>query len=339
MKSHIVFFIVSVLVSVNILYGQSADIALRVYELRMNGQPLEALSVLDAVLEEYPDSARIWFEKGRCLDWIKTDRSTKFIHVYTRMSSKIRKSQKCFRKACRLDPDNARYYYWLSHTEELGMLVAIYTPWKWPSIPFKRGAMIRHAKKAVLYAPDNPEYRYELVRCARGKSGTDIHIDTLDMYYPVYSVMAHEFLSDEKNPYDALKHYRDLEIANPEDSVLIKAMSDHLYHLSKKDTSYVYFMIEYATKSFNLSPEDPERIKNLCRVFSEQKIGDAIPYISEFIEASKGKSAYHRAVGQQMMANALEKAGKVEEAKSHRREAFRLNPLYSGSIVNDLEKP
>lgn len=339
MKSHIVFFIVSVLVSVNILYGQSVDIALRVYELRMNGQPLEALSVLDAVLDEYPDSARIWFEKGRCLDWVKTERSTRFIHVYTRMSPKIRKSQRCFRKACKLDPENARYYYWLSHAEELGMLVAIFTPWKWPAIPFKNASMIKHAQKAVLYAPDNPEYRYELIRCARGKKGTSAHADTLDLLYPAYGVMAHEFLSTENKPYDSEKHYRDLETTNPEDPVLMRAMRDLFHRLSQKDPSYVSFMLDYAGKSFKLDTDNPEEIKSYCRLLSEQKVGDPIPYISEYFEATTGKTPYHRAVGLQLMARALEERGKMSEAKTYKREAFMLNPLNLSSSINDLEKP
>lgn len=111
-------------------FAQQPDLALKAYELRMNGHPYEALSYLDSTLALYPDSARLWFEQGRTHDWVKADGCTKFIHAWFKMAPRITKSSKSLKKACKLDPKNARYHNWYSGVAATQSLLYIYTPWE-----------------------------------------------------------------------------------------------------------------------------------------------------------------------------------------------------------------
>jgi tetratricopeptide (TPR) repeat protein len=346
MKNFKSFIVFAMMISLQITTVQGQDIAFQAYELRMNGQSEAALRVLDSALQLYPDSARLWFEKGRCVDWMKADGCDKFFHLYTKMKPRIRQSSKCFRMACRLSPENARYLNWASGNMAVYALAAFYTPWEWPLVRYRMRHTVKYSKKAVLLAPENPVFRFDLVTYSRfgwimggNKKLCRAHLDTLEMIDPVYGVMARKEMSSKKHPYDDFAHYKALEQTNPGHAVLMSQLARKYSWKVSQDSACFDTTMTYLLKYLALEPGNPEAISQLCRFMLRVHKGDPVPYILAYLEAVKDDYGVYRAQGLRLMGQVMKQQGKEEEAKGYFEEAERLNPGGRNTWMKDMEAP
>lgn len=346
MKKFVVILTGIILMPLYPIYCQHQDIALQAYELRMNGDANRAMQLLDSALRIYPDSARFWFEKGRIIQWNLTNDCNKFIHLYTKMSPRIRKSKRCFRKAIRLDPWNARYYYWAGGNYAVLALTAFYTPWEWPLITYRSGKAAKLEKKAVLLDPENPEYRFALVEYSRfgWLMGGDrklalAHLDTLDKLYPVHGAVAHVDMADKKHPFDLLARLQEIRLTDPDNPRLIKELIGPTSRLIKDDSSYVDTVMNLFVKYMELDPANPEIISRMYRFINKYKIGDPIPWVNIYMEAVEGSYGYYRGVGLRLLADDAKKKGDETRAEDLKKEAGKLISGEFGSIAKDWGKP
>jgi len=328
------------------LVAQNKDAALDAYEMRMNGRPFAALDLLDSSLVVYPDSSRIWFEKGRCLDWIKTDGCNKFRDTWSTVSPRLRKSGKCFRVACRLDPENARYHYWMSQNLALRALVAFYSPWKWPTIRMKIKSSVRHAKIAVHYNPQDPQYRYDLVSFARfgwllggNKRLARAHADTLSKMNTVYGVMASELLATRKHPYDALTRLRELEKDYPADARLLRNLAMKYNARSAGDSVFADTARLYMIKLLNVDPKNSWAMNQYLRSLPKNRKTEALPYIDNFLIAVEADYGCYRSSALRIKSQYLKSTGDHEKAEQYLKEANHLNPNNNSTFISDWKKP
>ncbi len=325
---------------------QGQDIAMQAFELRMNGNPDSAKALLAKSVQQYPDSARIWFEYGRCIDWTKTDDCTKFIHVYSKMNPRLKAAKRCMRKAVKLEPDNARYRYWAGQVQGVLGLASIYTPWRWPLIRCTFRQSTKQLRRAVALDPDNPQYRYDLVNfehfgwlLAGNTKNAKLHTDTLDKLDPVFGVMARELLKDKKNPYDQIAGFRAL--ITP-DSANIDLMNElaFAYRLKiREDSTYRDSAMVCYQRVLQIDPGNETAMKEFSRLAAKRGEPDLLPYINAYLEVRKNDYGYYRAPALRLLAGQMEKKGMKEEAEHLREEAKQLNPKNNSSFLKDLEKP
>lgn len=325
---------------------QGQDIALQAFELRMNGHPDSALAILSEAVKQYPDSARIWFEYGRCIDWMKTDDCTKFIHVYTKMNLRLRKAKKCMGRAAKLDPLNGRYRYWHGQTLGVQGLASIYTPWRWPLIYPIFHKSTRQLRKAVALLPDNPQYRYDLVNYEHfgwfmggNMKNARLHTDTLADQHPVYAIMARDLLKDDKHPYNTIAGFSALLTSDSSDITLLNELAFAYRMKIRTDTAYRDSAFACYRRALQIDPGNDTAIKEFCRLASKRADVDPIPCIREYLDIRKEDYGYYRALGLRLLAGQMEKQGMKEEAERLRSEAKALNPRNNATFLKDLEKP
>jgi tetratricopeptide (TPR) repeat protein len=323
--------------------AQSHDIAVRAYELRMNGKPHEAILVLDSALAIYPDSAVLWFEKGRCLDWLKTEDCEKFIHVYTKMNPRIRHSKNCLKKACKLDPNNARYRYNMSEVQEVLALASIYTPWRWLCVRPLLKSSTKNAKLSVSLAPDSLLYRGNLINlvhfgwiAAGSKKAARLHADTLNAQNRIDGILAYELIANKRNPYDALSELKALLGEMPSDPRLLHEIATQY---SRLDSNYRDSCITYCIKALELDSLYYPAIRNLTFKLPKSRKVEALPYIETYIASSVDNYLIYKAVGFRWKGVCLREMGRIEEAKASFAEAERLNPGSNESHARDLQMP
>ncbi len=345
MKTHHILLGLLLLFGTAILTAQE-DIALQAFELRMNGHPDSALAILAKAVKQHPDSARVWFEYGRCIDWMKTDDCNKFIHVYTKMNPRLRKAKKCMRKAVRLDPENARYHYWAGQTQGVLGLASIYTPWRWGLIyPIFRQST-RQLRKAVVLNPNEPQYRYDLVNFEHfgwfmggNMKNARLQTDTLESQFPVYGVMARELLETKKHPYDAIAGFSALLTNDSGDITLLNELAFAYRIMIRTDTTYRDSALVCYQKALQIDPGNETALREFCRLASKRAELNLVPYISTYLEVRKDDYGYYRAIGLRLLAGQLEKQGMKEEAEILRAEAKSLNPKNNATFLKDIERP
>jgi len=346
MKRILSTLMVYLCLSVPLALAQYRDLALQAFELRMNGQPYMALDLLDSALLIYPDSARIWFEKGRCLDWIKTDGCKKFTDSWTKMSPRLRKGGKCFKVACRLDPEIGRYHFWMSQNLSTRALLAFYTPWKWPTIGIKIRSSFKHARRSVLWSPQNYNYRYELVNIGRfgwfmggNKKLARAHADTLNEMKPVYGVMANELLANRKQPYYALDHFQNLEREFPTDTRLLRELAMKYTMKSRSDSTYADTARRYIIRILELDPKNSWAVNQFFWNLPKHRKAEALPYIESYLKAVDSDYNCYKATGLKLKGHCMKSLGELSKAEKCFAEANKLNPNGNSTFISDWEKP
>jgi tetratricopeptide (TPR) repeat protein len=347
MKTTLVLFALTFLVVISVpdkVSGQ--DIAMQAFELRMNGHADSALSILAKAVKQYPDSARIWFEYGRCYDWIKTENCTKFKHVYTVMSPRIKAARRCFRKAYKGDPDNGQYYYWAASNYGTLSLAAIYTPWEWVTVPFRFSKTSKLAKKSVLYEPMVPMYRFELVNflhfgwIAGGNMKlARLHADTLNQQDPLYGIQAKELFSTTKEPYNSLEDLRNLSQKTPENSGVWVCLAKKYTRMMEKDSLYRDSAWYCYQRALQTDPGQEEAIVPFTRISIKAGKEDPMPYIEKYMGLRETGYAYYQAFGYKALANYWSLKGDKEKAREAQEMAEKLNPGNLSTYIKDLTPP
>lgn len=326
---------------ISISHGQG--LATRAYQMRMNGDPHGALAFLDSALTQHPDSASIWFEKGRCMDWIKTEGCEKFTHTWKYLAPRLRECRRCFSQAIRLDPGNARYHYWASEIAALRGMVGFYSPWKWPAVPFIMKHCVKEAETAVRLEHENPDYRYSMVSFARfgpllggNKKIARAHADTLDRLDPVYGTMALEELATKKHPYDAISRYHDLETKYPEHIKLLHRLA---MHYTYSDTTHADTAISYYKRILDIDPANAAALNQLYRKLPKNRKHEAIPLIHNYLKEVEQNFNYYKAPAHRLLGQWYQQNGDPEKAKASFAEANRLNPNNNGTSNIDILPP
>lgn len=345
MKTHLVLLGMFLLFVAASLTAQE-DIALKAFELRMNGYSDSAKAILAEAVTQYPDSARIWFEYGRCIDWTKTDDCDKFIHLYSRMNPRLKAAKKCMYRAAKLEPDNARYHYWAGQTQGVMALASMYTPWRWPLVRFTLKHSTKQQRIAVALSPDNPQFRYDLVNFEHfgwllggNKKNALLHTDTLMQQSPVYGVKARELLATKKKPFDALSGFSAILTNDSGDVQLLKELGFAYSRKIHQDSTCLDSALQCYLRALQLDPGDETALKQLCRLSGKRTEMDPVPYINAYLDNRKDDYGYYRAIGLMHLANQFDKKDKKEDAQKLRQEAKMLNPKNNNTFLTDLEKP
>lgn len=321
------------------LCAQGTDLAFKGYELRMNGDPHGALALLDSSLLLHPESAPIWFEKGRCVDWIKMEGCTKFTHIWKYTIPRLKISRRCFSKAISLDPDNARYHYWAAENGALLSLTGIYSPWKWCAVPFMMRRSVNHAETSVLLKPDDPHYRYTLCLYARmgrllgGKPKlARAHADSLEQIDPVYATMVRKEMETKKHPYDANSRYIQLESQYP----------DHIQlnlRLGQMNGSQPDKAVYYYRTVLQQDPLNVEALRGIERLMVRNKREDLVSDIRKYIDHATTSYTFYQAVGIRALGKYYELIGNKEKTDECNAEANRLSHKDYQTSVADLKPP
>ncbi|MFO7617125.1 MAG: hypothetical protein R6V75_07725 [Bacteroidales bacterium] len=319
------------------------DIPMLAYEMRMNGDPHGAIALLDSALLLYPDSARMWFEKGRCVDWTKMEGCSKFTHTWKYVVPRLKSGRRCFSKAVALEPDNARYHYWASQNGSLLAFTGIYSPWKWPVVPFLFRRMVNEAESAVELDPGNPEYRFQLVVLSRfggllggNKKMARAHADTLDRIDPVYGTMAYKELETKKHPYDSYHRYLELEGEHPDHPMLLQKLAQIN---SNSGPEHFSTARHYYRRMLELDPENTLAIKELVRTMNRYGQDGAVGEIQSYLRNVGSSYLYYQAVGHQLIGQQYQRLGSRSLADEHFRLAARMNPSNNSTNITDLKRP
>ncbi|GAP43878.1 hypothetical protein TBC1_112036 [Lentimicrobium saccharophilum] len=325
------------------LYAQNSGIAFRAYESRMNGNPEMALSLLDSALKVTPDNAELWFEKGRCLDWIKLQNCKKFTDVWRILKPTLKDCRYCFRKACHYEPGNARYHYWAGQNAMTIALVEFYTPWEWLLIPGVMNSAVKHLKKSVLLNPVNPEYRYNLINVLHfgwllsgNRKLALLHTDTISETDPVYGVMAKELMETGKQPYDPYPEYRKLLQSDPDN---IRLLSEVAALYSRKGDSCRDTAIAMYRRILELEPDNINALKRLYWTVPASDKDLVVPYILSYFRAVDNNYNYYTASGMQLLATYLKQLHDEQRGAVLSLAAERLHPDNYGTFINDIGPP
>jgi hypothetical protein len=293
--------------------AQQPGLALQAYQLRMNGHPYEALQFLDSTLAIYPDSSRLWFERGRTLDWVKVEGCTKFVHVWTKMAPKIRKSGKSLHKACKLDPMNARYHSCYSGVAAIQSLVFIYSPWKWPCAPSKLRSSVNHAEKAMLLDPKNLDYRLDFVTYARlgriigGKpKQARIQADSLALMDPYYGLKAKDILNEGKKTRVTIDSYLELMKQYPDHLPLLQEIAQRCMN---RDSVKKALAADCFIHILELSPGDRQALAKLLKVVRPADNEKLLTLANAFLSIHEGGYAYNLSVGYTALGVYYKRAG------------------------------
>ncbi len=152
--------------SIAIATNDTPDIAMKAFELRMQGKAGEALKLLESSVEKNPKDARVQFELARVYFYTMFDDSRDDIDLKIRvkeMGKKLGLSQKAIEKAIKLEKNNPRYYYWAG---KIGTYKAVYNSHsilKMPGLPFETIKSIRNYEKALKLNGDFHQARVELI--------------------------------------------------------------------------------------------------------------------------------------------------------------------------------
>jgi hypothetical protein len=321
------------------LKGQQT--AMKAYEMRMNGDPHGAMALLDSELKIHPESADLWFEKARCFDWTKAEGCTKFTHVWTKMSPRMRHTQRCLAKACKLDPENARYAFWAGQNGALLSLATLYTPWFWPAVPFIYMQMSHNLRKAVELEPSNAEYLYNMILYTRfgGLGGSNKKYMALtDKLYkldPVYGVMAYKELETKKHPYDAAGKYYELERTYPDHRELLKklAMSGGQGNANPDNKLY------YCKRLLELYPHDTWALQQMYRILPEHRKSEILPVADSYLKTVENDYGFYKAAAYRVLANYYGSIKSADQAKEYSALAEKWNQNNNGSATNDMKPP
>jgi len=326
-----------------VAFAQGQDLAMQAYKLRMNGDPHAALAFLDSALLAHPDEARIWFEKGRCMEWIKTEGCRKFTDSWKYLAPRLKVSRRCFNRAIHLDPDNSRYHYWASENAALRGMVGFYSPWKWPAVPFIMRRSVKEAATAVRLNPENLDYRYALVNYSRfgtlfggSKKLALAHADILESLDPVYGAMAFEELGSKKHPYDAFSRYLELEPKYPEHLKLLYQLA---VYYAGKDSTFTDKALYYFKKILEIDPGNSPALTQLYREMPKDRKDEALPFIQAYLGHVDSGYNYYKSMGQNLLGQYYQQKRNVDKAKVCFAEAGRLNPNSNGTSSIDLDPP
>jgi tetratricopeptide (TPR) repeat protein len=321
-------------------FAQTGDISMKAFELRMNGDNPAALQMLDSALLIYPDSAMLWFEKGRCLDWDKMEGCSKFRHTWSVLSPRLRQGKRCFAKACHLDPANARYHYWAAENNALLSMVSIYSPWKWPAVPWIFRRTTYFAEQAVRLSPENPEYRYALVNYLRfgwflggSKKMAQAHADTLETIDPVWAALAHRELATKKNPYDVSARLTELAVKYPDHPRLLQQFC------VRRDPSQFTKTFAHCARLLELEPNNILAINQLYRVLPDQQKSDALPYLETYLKNANSDYTVYQATGLRLLGSYYKSRGEEEKAKDYFGQADQIYPVKNTSNISDWDPP
>ncbi len=345
MKSLKIILAISLMPAFGILSlpAQSPDLALKAFELRMNGHPLESIAFLDSVLKIYPDSARLWFEKGRSMDWIKALECTKFTQSWTKMAPRLRSAKRCFQKACSLDPDNGRYYYWAAEVSSLLSLLAFYSPWEWVAVPYIFKRTIRYAEESVKLSPENPDYRLALINFSRfswplgrGTKYTWAQIEALRKIDPVYAVLGSREMATKKKPYNIRVELEKLQPDYPDHPLLMLelARSYSQPESPRASTGFLYYK-----KLLADNPRNLEALNQMYRRLSKSRSAEVIPVIQDNMRKLENDYMYYRAAGYRLMGQYYQEQGDKDKANEYQSLAEKMNPKNCGTNAVDLEAP
>jgi len=319
--------------------GQSLQLATQAYELRMNGKIDQAFVLLDSALAVYPDSAVLWFEKGRCYDWIKVEGTSKFIHAYTKLSPKIKKSRKCLYRAAGLNPSNARYHQWAAQSGALHFMVGIYSPWEWPVLPFRTRSMIRHARLSVQLEPDNPAYRYDCINLLKlgsfwGGSGKEARDETLKLEAldPVYGAMARREITTKKEHFDMAATLRALEPAYPDHPQLNRSLGRITRAHAEKSRDYTLRWIE-------ADPLNVEAINQLYNLTPDSLKEDILPHLEAYLARAENSYTVYQSAGCELLGKYYDLKSDPERAGFYKRRSKELYPWSAMAAMGDWKPP
>jgi len=321
------------------LRGQ--ETAMKAYEMRMNGDPAGAMALLDSALKVNPGSAILWFEKARTHDWTKAAGCTKFFHVYTKMSPRMRQTRNCLAKACRLDPDNARYHFWAGENRALLALAAFYTPWRWVTIPFIFHNMYGDLRTAVSLDPQNPEYRFKMITYGRmgGLGGSRNKFlpmaDSLYKIDPFYGVEAYKELETKKHPYDASAQYYELERKYPDHPELLKKM----VLLSRRGSANHDNPVYYCKKLIELYPHDTWALNQLYNSLPAERKSEILPVMDSYLKSVDNDYGFYKAAAYRVLGMYYASVQSTEKANEYNALAQKYNPNNNGSATNDMKPP
>lgn len=337
------FLVFSMMGCLATMHAQRTDLALQAYDLRMNGHPYEALSFLDSTLALHPDSARLWFEKGRTLDWVKVDGCTKFIHAWFKMAPKLRKSSKCLKKAYQLDPGNARYHNWYSGIAAVQSLLYIYSPWKWPLMPSKLRSAVNHAEKAMYLSPENHVYRLDFITYARlgwvigGKPRkAKIQADTLAMLDPYYGLKAQEALNDGKKNTVPFQSYLELVKEQPDNLALLHDVAERSI---RRDSASKVLARQYLRHILELEPGDRRALLQLVKSAPPAENEEMLALINAYIAIHKEGLAYNLSAGYTALGFYYKRAGELALSEEMLAKANELYPDRFDSFMKDQAVP
>ncbi len=324
-------------------FAQVQDIPLLAYELRMNGSPYRAIHVLDSGLKHYPDSARFWFEKGRCLDWVKLEECRKFKDSWSILLPNLNDCGRCYHKACHLSPENGRYQYWAASNHSLISLVYFYTPWKWPLVPFEMRKAVHHHKRAVQLNPGNPEYRLALINMLRfgwvfggNMNMARSHADTLQTINPLYGIMASDLLQNQKQPYNTLQHLQELEQIQPDNLRLLREIASFY---ERKGSGCSDSCVLYCTRILENNPGDEWAVKMLYRKLPSEKKDDFMPYLLSYLDHVSTGHNYHKSIGLRLLGYYFRDLGDIAKSKGFLAAANYLNPNNNNTYLEDNFQP
>lgn len=323
--------------------SQHQDLALKAYELRMNGHPYEALSYLDSTLALYPDSARLWFEKGRTLDWVKVEGCTKFVHVWTKMAPKIRKSGKSLHRACKLDPQNARYHSCYSGVAAIQSLVFIYSPWKWPFAPSKLRSSVNHAEKAMLLFPGNLEYRLDFVTYARlgriigGKpKKARIQADSLALMDPYYGLKARDILNEGKKTQVTFDSYLELLKQYPDHLPLLQDVAQRCMN---RDSAKKVLAANCLIHILELNPGDRQALLKLLKVVPPSDNEKLLALTKAYLLVYEGGYAYNISAGYIALGEYYKRTGEQALSDEWMAKAKQVYGVQYEAFLKDQAKP
>ena len=123
------------------------DLAGQAYDLRLAGQSDQALALLNQATKDYPKDDRLWFELART-HWHQWPVKHNFIPIAKAMD-----------KACKLAPDNGRYWIWAGHAHTYSGIARAHNAWTWGAIPGEMTKAAKCLQKGLTLDPNYHEAR------------------------------------------------------------------------------------------------------------------------------------------------------------------------------------
>ena len=187
---------------VNNSKADSSNVAMKAFNLRMDGHVDKAVAMLEKAVTKNPDDAPAQFELAR--DYFYTlmdhtdDDTMKLKQKQKAMKAQLTRARKAIKKAVKAEPDNPRYHYWDAVIATYKAIFDAHSVFTIVGLPFEANNSINSYEKALKLKPDYHQARQELMGLydrlpwylGGSKSKAEKHARTLEEMDPIYGAKA-----------------------------------------------------------------------------------------------------------------------------------------------------
>lgn len=317
-----------------------SNVAMKAFNLRMEGRVDEAKVMLEKAVAQNPDDAPAQFELARDYFYTlmdHTDEETMELKQKQKaMKDQLNRARKAIKKAVKAEPTNPRYHYWAAVIATYKAIFDAHSVLTIVGLPFEANNSIKSYEKALKLKPDYHQARQELMGlydrlpwyCGGNKSKAEKHAKKLEQTDPIYAARARCEIRPRKEPPEKIAIWKNIVIKLPNNAKAHVGLAAEYINANdfKKAVEHLDKAVEHldttidSGHSYNLKLLDLSR--RYCRAEAYDK---AQKVLSRFDELESPPPTVMRAWVLRQLADINRNQGNEQAAEAFEQEADKLD--------------